>query len=96
MRKTRRIVALVLVLTFIFAFTAMSASAANITKCSRCGDRHFTDTYVRTTTTPVSVSSCDQINGSHYHIQRETIYRFKCSYCGFSYEYVKSSNTTCG
>ena len=95
MRKTRRIVALVLVLTFIFAFTAMSASAA-ITECSRCGDHDVTDTYVRTTTTPVSVSSCARINGSHYHIQRETIYRFKCNYCGFTYEYVKSRTTTCG
>lgn len=95
MKKTRKIIALVLALAFMFSFMAMSASAATV-ECPRCGDHHATDTYVRTTTTPVSVSSCDQINGAHYHIQRETIYRFKCTYCGFSYEHVTSRTTTCG
>ena len=96
MRKTRRVVALVLALTFILAFMAMNVSAATVTKCNRCGSYDVTNTYVRTTTDPVYVGSCSQINSSHYHIKRDKIYKFTCKYCGFSYEYVQSTSTTCG
>ena len=97
MKKQRRIIAMILVLAFVFAFMTMSASATTPrgVVCGDCGSTNTT-TYLKTTNvTNVYVSSCGTHSYAHYHIQRTPVYQFKCYSCGDAYTYYGTSTYTC-
>lgn len=95
MKKTNRVVAFVLVLAFVFAFMAMSASAA-ITEvqprgtCPQCINGYVTSTvgmvgkYTDYRYTMVGYNECDHMTMSHAHYKVLYEVRAICNNCSFN------------
>lgn len=87
MRKAKRIVALVLALTMMFALVAMTASAATArgAQCGNCGSMNTTPYTYTVLLGRTYVGSCDSIpNSSHYHLTYQQMRRITCNNCGAS------------
>jgi len=90
MRKAKRIVALVLALTMMFALMAMTASAATARslQCQNCGSMNTTQYTYTVVANSVYVSSCNKVpNSSHYHITYQPMKKVTCKDCGVSTTY---------
>lgn len=96
MRKTRRIISLVLALVFMFCFMAMSASAATIEVQPRGTCPSCVNGYVNTTTTIVSrdsnpydnayfMTTCSYMGAQHAHYTDAIKYKTTatCANCGY-------------
>lgn len=97
MKKTRKIIALVLALTFMFCFMAMSASAATTEiqprgiacDCGSSNTRTTNNGYKRYSHT--EVGGCSEYPSvRHLHVVYKTEYEFKCYTCGEHYTYYAS------
>ena len=101
MRKTKRIVALVLALTMVFCFMAMSASAATTEvqprgTCPQCINGYVTTTtkmekyYTNYTSTEIGYNECSYqtMPHVHYYVKYNVwVDCNNCSYNGVSYSY---------
>ena len=100
MKKTRKIIALVLALTFMFCFMAMSASAATTeiqprTSCASCGS---TNTVTGSRSIKVYeqyVGGCSNITAAHTHVIYRNEYFYNCASCGRSTVYNTTYTTVC-
>ena len=87
MRKTRRMIALVLALTFMFCLMAVSfsVSAEEIqlrTACSKCGYSSLkattsdsVDSYTE------SVNGCEYVTAAHIHLHEKVLITYRCPIC---------------
>lgn len=85
MRKAKRIVALVLALTLLFALAAMTASAANArgVTCINCGSGK-TNNHTRTVTiSQRTVSGCSSVQGYHLHLTQVKQSGIRCNDCKY-------------
>lgn len=100
MRKAKRIVALVLALTMMFALMAMTASAATPKagySCSSCGSTNTSVSLSEKVARTKYVASCSSVPGSHYHIIWQQVRTITCHDCQYSYSYnYGSTRETCG
>ena len=86
MRKTKKLVALVLAMVFVVAFMAMNVSAAAVeprANCSGCGAPSSSlATEQRTYTTLKNSGSCLKGGGEHNHYVYQTYNVTYCRTCG--------------
>ena len=101
MKKTKRIIALVMALTLMFAFMAMSASAATTevqprATCTKCGSG---DTFTGSKCTAIKrtfVNGCSEYPSlGHYHVMYYDRDFYQCRSCGYIYEYNHFYYTVC-
>ena len=97
MRKTKRIIALVLALTMVFCFMAMSASAATTevqpraATCPQCGNPSYqsiqsgydTAHYLNYGHTE-AIYKCKNMGAYHAHYYVPYINKTRCATCGYS------------
>ena len=81
-KRTRQILALVLVVAFVVAFASISAFAAT---CPKCGSGDTVSTTQGNRTYYSRVDYCSKYNGVHNHTVTEYYYRFTCRSCGNSF-----------
>lgn len=87
MRKTKKLIALVLALVFVVAFMAMNVSAATTRgpACLYCRSTNTT-TYTQTANLgQITVSSCPKVQGYHLHSRHEDQTVLKCNNCKTTY-----------
>ncbi len=85
MRKAKRIVALVLALTMMFALMAMTASAATArgVTCVNCGSG-YTNNHTQTVTiSQRTVSGCSSVQGYHLHLTKVSQSGIRCNDCKY-------------
>lgn len=90
-KKSRRIIALVLALTMIFTFMAMSASAATTEVQPRGTCPNCTNGYIVSETkgdvidwdNPFYNHNCTNIGASHAHYYRHYTIKLSCRNCGY-------------
>ena len=101
MKKTRKIIALVLALAFIFCFMAMSASAATTeiqprANCAWCGaPSEAFDSEEDYTYTERPVSSCKNANTEHKHTTAKKYIVSKCRVCKNQIRSLVKTTITC-
>ena len=93
MRKSKRIIALVLALTMMFTFMAMSASAATVelpiispkATCGHCGSSSFRYSYSRTESLKYlwkEDATCNYMSAYHAHFKVPSVMYTYCRTCG--------------
>lgn len=101
MKKAKRIIALVLVMAFVVAFMAMSASAATTeiqprATCASCGGWDTVTGSMCSAISRTFVSGCSEYpNLGHYHVRYYDRDFYQCRSCGYTYEYNKYYYTVC-
>ena len=85
MRKAKRIVALVLALTLLFALAAMTAAAATAraVTCDRCGSGRTNFLYKTANVGNVTVSGCANVSGYHIHSRHRDQRIVRCNDCKY-------------
>lgn len=84
-KKFKRIIALVLALTLMFALAAMTASAATARGviCLKCGSSK-TNSYIRVANLrQETVSSCSSVQGPHLHSWHRDVTMLRCNNCKY-------------
>lgn len=95
--KSRRVLAMILVLAFVFAFMAMSASAVMPrATCSACGSGDVTYyTNLVRTVGQKTVSGCSRVSGYHIHSNVICQNHHICRSCGAEWSGVEYPNEIC-
>ncbi len=96
MRKAKRIVALVLALTMMFALMAMTASAVvPRAACPKCGSLETTYHTTLLQSYNQYVGGCSKITSSHTHIHRQFQNTVICKNCPHTYTTDPYWTVTC-
>ena len=98
--KTKRLVALVLALTLVFCFMAMSVSAATTeiqprAYCSRCGSHGLSTTTETLYEKSLYRDSCSAVGFGHYHPEKRLKIVCTCMTCGYVESTTYHTSTTC-
>lgn len=99
-KKSKRIISLILALTMMFTFMAMSASAATTEiqprgACPLCGSADTRSvTYLRSSET-YSVSGCSKIATAHSHLVKRYEVVTTCIGCGRTTSSTYTTTTCC-
>ena len=103
MRKSKRIIALILALTMMFTFMAMSASAATIEiptvqprgTCPQCINGYMEDDNVMEEYNYGYSDSCPNIGARHMHYKHVFEYATLCRNCRYRNVYRVTSKIYC-
>lgn len=85
MKKTKKLLALLMVLAIMLSVAALPASAVQVVSCSVCGQTATFDRRVKNEkygSVPVAENLCQYLSEAHTHNKVRAYDTFKCESCG--------------